>query len=271
MSVESEIVLDKIRQLEEVMLQLPQVDFQTSHLIHGGMYARTIFIPAGTAIVGALTKLDNIVIFNGDITVTTDDGSRRFAGFHVLPANKGRKRVGIAHADTYWTTLIKTDAKTNEDAEEEMTDEASRLQTRRTSIQFDWHSHARADYNEFIREFGLTLQFIDSRMRSFDDVIETPSCLDNIEISKSFIHGVGVFAKRDIVDGESIAPARRDMRRCLAGRFTNHSHDPNAMFVRVGVCDHVDMVATRNIGAGEEITIDYRQSGRLAYEMDLEV
>jgi hypothetical protein len=270
MSPDKQIELDKIRRFEAALMAMPQVDMQTASLIHGAMYARTIFIPAGTAVTGTLTKLDNVCIVSGDITVTTDNGMQRLIGFHVLPASKGYKRVGYAHGDTYWTTIIHTESKTIEEAEDAMTDESSMLQTRRKSIEFDWASKARADYSAFVVEYGLPLGFIDARMRQTDDLIETDACYRNMIMAPSRIHGIGVFANRNIKAKEIIAPARRQNKRCVAGRFTNHSHDPNAEFVMTGIDDHVDMVATRQIKSGEEITVDYRVSGRVAYAIDME-
>jgi hypothetical protein len=270
MSPETQIEIDRIRRFEAALMAMPQVDMQTSSLMHGSMYARTIFIPAGTAVTGTLTKLDNVCVVSGDITVTTDNGMQRLIGFHVLPASKGYKRVGYAHGDTYWTTIIHTDAKTVEDAEDAMTDESAILQTRRNGIEFDWASKARSDYNNFVRQFGLPLGFIDSHMRKTDDLVETDACVRNMTMGMSPIHGIGVFANRTIADGEIIAPARRNGKRCIAGRFTNHSHDPNAKFVQTGIDDHADMIATRKIENGEEITVDYRISGLVAYAIDTE-
>ena len=270
MSPDQHIELDKVRKFEDALMSMPQVDMQTANLIHGGMYARTIFIPAGTAVTGTLTKLDNVCVVCGDITVSTDNGMQRLIGFHVLPASKGYKRVGYAHGDTYWTTIIHTDATTVEDAEDAMTDEASILQTRRKGIEFDWCSKARIDYGNFVREFGLSLAFIDAKMRQTDDLIETDACHRNMAMHPSSIHGIGVFATNGIESGQVIAPARRDGKRCIAGRFTNHSHEPNAEFVQTGIEDHVDMIAIRKIEIGEEITVDYRVSGRVAYAIDME-
>jgi hypothetical protein len=126
----------RVRELEALLYQAPQVDLQTAHLFAGGMYARTILIPAGTMLTGALTELDNVCVVCGDITVTTDEGAKRLTGYHVLGAAKGSKRAGLAHADTWWTTLIRTDATTVEDAENEMTAEAGNLQTRRAGIDY---------------------------------------------------------------------------------------------------------------------------------------
>lgn len=132
---------ETVRELERHMLEMPQVDLGAAHIVHGGMCARTIFIPAGTVLTGALTKCDNICVVHGDITVTTDEGTLRLIGFNVLPARAGFKRAGMTHADTYWTTIFATDKTEVHEIEDEMTPEADMLQTRRNGIDYQ-HTHA---------------------------------------------------------------------------------------------------------------------------------
>ena len=124
----------KVASMEAVLLDLPQVDLQTTNVVHGGMCARTILIPAGTVLTGALTNCDNICIVSGDIVVTTDEGAQRFTGYHVLPATKGKKRAGITCADTWWTTVHATELTDIQAIEDEMTGESAMLQTRRAGI-----------------------------------------------------------------------------------------------------------------------------------------
>lgn len=130
----SVIPIDAVRALERELALFPQVDLSTTHLVHGGMYARTIFIPAGVALTGALTEMDNICVMYGDITVTTDEGTQRLTGFNVLPAKLGAKRAGVTHADTWWTTIIPTELADIASIEEAMTTEADRLQTRNPAL-----------------------------------------------------------------------------------------------------------------------------------------
>lgn len=120
---------ETVRQLESRLAELPQVDLRTTMTVHGGMCARTIFIPAGTMLTGALTKCDNLCVVDGDITVTTDAGPVHLLGFNVLPAKAGAKRVGFAHGDTWWTTIHRTDETELDAIEREMTDEHAGLQT----------------------------------------------------------------------------------------------------------------------------------------------
>ena len=127
---------DAVRRAEAFLLTLPQLDIQTQHIVHGRVSVRTIFIPAGGHITGAQTNLANVCIVSGDITVTTDEGPQRLTGFHILPANPGAKRYGVAHADTWWTTVHHTDLTDITAIEDEMTDESALLQTRREGITY---------------------------------------------------------------------------------------------------------------------------------------
>lgn len=81
------------------------VKLDTWHHFADGLVARTIFIPAGTVLTGAMHRAESLNIASGDISVTTEHGVRRIVGYSVLPSLPGAKRAGIAHADTYWTTV----------------------------------------------------------------------------------------------------------------------------------------------------------------------
>lgn len=126
--------LEQIYALEDAVLQMPQVDLQTTHVLSGGIYARTIFIPAGTVLTGAIHNKDHVNVLDGDITVWTEDGMKRLTGHHVLPTGAGAKRAGYAHADTTWTTLVRTEETELEAIEADITPEAERLQTRNPLI-----------------------------------------------------------------------------------------------------------------------------------------
>lgn len=133
-----------VRRLEDAVWDLPQVDLGTQLVVHGRMAVRTVFIPAGTVVTGAQTKIDNVCIVVGDITVTTDEGPQRITGHRVLTAKAGFKRAGIAHADTWWTTIHHTDHTDVQAIEDEMTDEADRLQTRRQALSHTTHKEIEA-------------------------------------------------------------------------------------------------------------------------------
>ena len=130
MTLTTIVSADDVRRLEAAILQGPQVDLHTTHNFSGGMYARTIYLDAGTVLTGATHKTDHINIVIGDISVTTDEGMKRLTGYHVLETKAGMKRAGFAHAATCWTTVCKTEHTDIANAENDLVEEADQLQTR---------------------------------------------------------------------------------------------------------------------------------------------
>lgn len=131
---------DAVRVLEQECLKLPQVQIRTEHALSGGIYTRTIHIPADTVVTGLPHKHDHMNIMTGDITVSTDEGMKRLTGYQVVPAKAGLMRAGYAHADTVWTTIFATDLIDIEAIENEMTDESEKLQTRKTALTATKHN-----------------------------------------------------------------------------------------------------------------------------------
>lgn len=123
--------IDKVRQLEERVLRLPQVDIETQHVFHAGIYARTIMVPAGVVATGTLIKRSTTLIVCGNAIVFIGDKTLELNGYYVLPASANRKQAVFAKSDTYLTMMFATDATTVEDAEAEFTDEVEFLGSRK--------------------------------------------------------------------------------------------------------------------------------------------
>ncbi|HSV48351.1 MAG TPA: hypothetical protein VLJ58_21360 [Ramlibacter sp.] len=124
--------IGKVRALESALLaQEDQVEIPTNHVLHAGMYARTVRIPAGHAVTGALIKVPTVLIVNGDVVLYTGDGTVHLTGYHVLPAAAGRKTAFAAIGDTDLTMLFPTQAATVDQAEREFTDEFDALLSRK--------------------------------------------------------------------------------------------------------------------------------------------
>lgn len=121
----------KVREYEAYARTLPQVRMDTNHVLHGGLYLRTITIPAGVLLTGVLIRVPTALIFVGDAEVNTGDGgAMRLTGHHVLAASAGRKQAFLAHQDTTLTMVFPTRAKTVSEAEDEFTDEPWLLASR---------------------------------------------------------------------------------------------------------------------------------------------
>ena len=124
MSAES---INKVRQLEDCILKCPQADIPVEHVIHAGVYARTITIPAGIVLTGALIKIPTLLVVSGRSRVFLGDGTIEITGQHVIPASAGRKQAFYAIENTSITMIFHTQAKTVQEAEKEFTDEYERL------------------------------------------------------------------------------------------------------------------------------------------------
>lgn len=131
---------EQIDRLEGLMLQAEQggagVQIETWHHFADGLVARTILIPAGTLLSGAAHKHEHINIAAGDITVWTEAGMRRLTGYHVIPSLPGAKRVGMAHADTWWTTVHTNPTNERDPAtlEDALVEAPQTLQTQRMAL-----------------------------------------------------------------------------------------------------------------------------------------
>jgi len=89
---------------------LHQLELEPSHHFAPGAYARELFIPADTCIVGKIHKHAHVnVVSQGDISVLTEEGVRRIQAPLTFISLPGTKRVVYAHTDTVWTTVHVTE------------------------------------------------------------------------------------------------------------------------------------------------------------------
>lgn len=128
----SEESINKVKAIENFSLEfVDQLNLPTANLIHGGMYARTLHMDAGTVLTGALLKVPTILIVSGDCAVFIGTETIELRGYTVLPGSAGRKQMFYAHTDVDMTMLFPTDATTVDECEREFTDEHELLMTNR--------------------------------------------------------------------------------------------------------------------------------------------
>lgn len=111
-------VRDSLAAMQAEMLTKPQESIKPVHIFVNGMCSRSIMIPAGQKVMGRIHLTDHLNIMCGDITVYSEDGECRLTGYHVVPSRAGTKRLGVAHADTCWTTVLHTNLTTAEEVEQ---------------------------------------------------------------------------------------------------------------------------------------------------------
>jgi len=258
---------DKVLALQDELLKLPQANIITEHIFKPGVYERKITIPPWTVLTGAEHLTDyKVRLEAGTIAVNTDDGVKVLTGPLEFDAKAGMQRAGRVFGDE----VVWVDVYPNPD---DCTDSAT-LEARlyvvpdcgladsRTEVQ-----KAKIDYGAFLYQMGMSQDEMDKIVHIEYDLMQMPEGVF-AELRESPIHGKGLFATKDFEVGEVVCPGRLEGKRTPAGRFINHSPNPNIVPEKVG--DDIYAVAVRKIQTGDELLVDYRASMRVNFGLALE-
>jgi len=129
--------LQCVHQLHDAMRELPQVKIKTTHHLHAGLYHRTVFVPAGTVVMGVMVKIPTTLIVSGHAMLYIGEEAREIVGYQIIEGAGGRKQAAYAIEDTTFTMSFATDAASVTDAENEFTDEAEQLLTRADQLTYE--------------------------------------------------------------------------------------------------------------------------------------
>lgn len=120
-----------------------------------------------------------------------------------------------------------------------------------------------SDFEVMLAESGFTADEARAQATQTHDIKVVDLDRLFLEVKSSKIEGVGLFTKATFENGQYIGPARVGKNRTQLGRYANHSGTPNAMPVMLG--EDIYYKAIQTIWAGEEITIDYRESLKIRH------
>lgn len=253
----------------QYMIGLPQSECQVVHLFGPGLYIREVSIPAGTYAIGHHQKFEHFnVLLKGRVTILNADGSVTELVAPMAFTGKPGRKVGYIHEDMVWQNIYPTTETDIETLESMFIDKSKEFVSfARSRIDVDKinHEEDRNDYDACLKEYGFTEEIARAQSEIEHDRIDLPYGSWKIKVGESSIEGKGLFATADIREGELIANARISGGRTIAGRYTNHSKNPNAVMVKRMNGD-IDLIALRNISGckggidGEEITINYRDA-----------
>jgi hypothetical protein len=102
--------MPEILQIEAQILQMPQVELPIDHYYIEGVYARSMFIPAGTLLTGKIHNFESIAILaKGTIRITNGTESYVISEGHIMVDQPGVKRLGYAETDVVFITVHRTD------------------------------------------------------------------------------------------------------------------------------------------------------------------
>jgi hypothetical protein len=261
------------------LMHFEQAKTQIVHRFAPGIYIRETSIPAGTLVVGHWHKTEHLnVLLKGSGIILLENGTPYKVTAPFTMISKPGRKIAYVLEDAVWQNIHATDERDIDkleamliDVEAEWTGNVAELSQRMLSTSKDEN-----DFELFLQENGLDADWVLEQAQRQDTMKEMPHGGYKFKITDSAIHGKGVIATADIAEGEVIGPARLGEKRTPLGRYINHSATPNAKPVRRGTSWDIDMVATRNIDGmkgfmdGEEITIDYRESFKMAMQINLE-
>lgn len=232
----------------------------TKHHFTPGVYLRELFIPKGVVIIGKVHKIAHLVILSqGDLSMWAGDGMKRIRASTVTHSKPGAKRAFYAHEDSVLITVHPNPMDERDIA---------KIESRLVADTFDEaYLTSQRTFGDAIHFAGFSPEEVTAISENESDQIPFPEENSAVEIKPSPVHGKGMFATRDFSCGEIVALARKGEKRTPAGRYTNHSGNPN---VAAHLLDNgdVELIAIRPVSSGEEILNDYYLSFKRTREKE---
>lgn len=224
--------------IERGMLALPQVPTPTTHHFGPGLYTRQMFATAGTIVLGKEHRHDcmNIMLRGKCVLIDTDGSTRELTAPQMFVSPPGRKLAYVVE-DMAWVNIWATDQTDIEALERDL--------------------FVDSEFAQDMAELGFTTGEVRAISQSATDLDLDPGLAPCVYLASSSIEGQGCFSKGEMT-GDPIGWARFKGKRTLLGRYVNHSRTPNVEYRREG--DDFYAYALRDIGCGEELTVDYRQA-----------
>ncbi len=124
-------MLDKLAEAQSILFAQTQVPIATEHLLHGGLYARTIRLIPGMWMMGSLIRLATVLIVHGDCAVVVGDELVELSGYNVIPGCAGRKQLFLTRSPVEMTMIFPTAVQSVVEAEDMVFAETDCLASRR--------------------------------------------------------------------------------------------------------------------------------------------
>lgn len=265
-----------IADLEKEMLDMPQADCPVAHHFGPGIYIREVTLPAGIFAVGHAQRFDHLnIMLTGKVAIV-DDGKVRVLEAPLIFTGKPGRKVGYVIETCVWQNVYATE-ETNIDALEahylDKSENWKAYDKEQSNIIYALNQPDRDDFEQVLKDFGFDAEIVRQQSEDESDQIDMPVAFKAVaQVRDSNIEGKGLFLSWHTMSGQIIAPARIAGKRTPAGRYVNHSMNPNCKYVADENGD-IYLMSLRDIdgckggGCGEELTVDYRQA--LALNMEL--
>ncbi len=116
------VQLNAVQAFEDFISQTTEctTDFDVEHYQIDGVYVRSLFIPEGMVLTGAIHNNAHIsILAQGTIRVFDGELTKEITAPHIAVEKAGIKRIGYALTDCTFINVIRTDLKDIADIEKE--------------------------------------------------------------------------------------------------------------------------------------------------------
>jgi hypothetical protein len=117
----------KIQDMTTIIRKAGSEKFKTKHLVHGGVYTRTVIVPTHTLFTGVLLKVPTTLIVVGKISIYVGEKTILLRGYNVLPGSADRQCAFYTHSTVGMSMSLATTATSVEEIQKEFTDETHLL------------------------------------------------------------------------------------------------------------------------------------------------
>lgn len=252
---------ERVDEIAGEMLENPQVPCPVRHMFYPGLYIRELTLPPGVLAIGYIHKTWHMnVLLKGAVRVVTEGGPVDLVAPLQFYGPPGRN-IGYVLEEMTWLNIYPTEERDVETLEAMYLEPSHAMIAKRSRIQACLPD---PDFERMCKDLDGTPEIARAESERADDLIPWPDGAYKVKVGKSYIEGKGLIATADMEEGEFICPAKIGNNRTPAGRYTNHSGNPNAMAVLVG--KNIHWMAIKSINGcmggldGEEVTINYRQA-----------
>lgn len=259
--------------IESATLPLPQVPCPVVHHFGPGVYMREIQLSADTFVVGRNHRQPHMnIMLKGKLQLVDENGATRILEAPQMYTSQGGRKCAYVLEDTVWLNVLATDLVDVEAIEAWMFDDSTVVSDHYART-FDIHRALRQterdDFAAFVAASPWTADEVRDMSERADNCVPFGDDVKHLVVRTSPIEGKGLFCSIPVEEGAFMAMARVGDKRTPAGRYVNHSHNPNAYFALDEKGD-ICLFARRRIAGcvggdcGEEITVDYRQAVSLS-------
>ena len=266
-----------IEEVEAHMLNLPQADCPVQHHFGPGIYIREVTLPSGIIAIGHTQKFHQLnVMLTGKVAMIKDGDVQVVSAPMIFVGEPGRK-IGYVIETCVWLNVYATEETDIEKLEEYYFEKSDTWESHKESMEdflYVLHKEDRDDFEQALKDVGFDAETVRKQSENEEDQIPFPkgSGFNRIVVVReSPIEGKGLFLSWPVEKDFFIAPARINGKRTPAGRYVNHSKNPNCKYVRldsgaIWLVSKQDIHGCKGGDSGCELTVDYRQSVSLVKE-----